>query len=194
MRAHHALALLPACVQPPQAPEFAPFFRACSLHNAADSPASLPPVHAQHQQQGGGGGGAAANLRRLQKGGSRPTSAAAAGAPAGRPLPVAAQQQQQQQHRLQQLEAVQERRQRQVDARKKASRFIDAEAALSGDDASGECQPAAAAILASCPPAVCPTDLQIICGIVAGLECLGRAVFLLMPCRLTLPLPACLAF
>jgi hypothetical protein len=49
---------------------------------------------------------------------------------------------------------VQERRQRQVDARKKASRFIDAEAALSGDNASGGSKTAAVATLASCLPAV----------------------------------------
>jgi hypothetical protein len=76
-------------------------------------------------------------LRRLQKRGSAPA------------MPPAASQQQQQQQaqqqearqqpqgRQQQLEAAQDRQRRREEARKRAARFVDCEAALSGDDASG---------------------------------------------------------
>jgi hypothetical protein len=108
--------------------------------SCADSPASLPPARAQ-------GAAAGANLRRLQKGGSRPGSAAggpqAAAAWQAGAQPLQAQGQQAQ-GRRQQLEAAQERLQLREEARRRAARFVDCEAALSGEDGSGKMHDAVA--------------------------------------------------
>ncbi|KAI3429818.1 hypothetical protein D9Q98_010131 [Chlorella vulgaris] len=94
-----------------------------------ESPASLPPSYFQQQAAGG-------NLRRLQKRGSAPA------VPPAESLQQQEQQQQaarqQPQGRQQQLEAAQDRQRRREEARKRAARFVDCEAALSGDDASGD--------------------------------------------------------